>query len=52
MDEKTKKWLEEAMEDYTFNEIKRMKQIIEILEKEEKNTKEDEETRLGLLEEL
>jgi len=25
MDEKTKKWLEEAMEDYTFNEIKRMK---------------------------
>lgn len=29
MDEKTRKWLTEALEEYSFNEIKRMKEIIE-----------------------
>jgi len=32
MDKETQKWLEEAMEDYTFNEIKRCHEIFVELE--------------------
>lgn len=40
------------MEEYTYSETKRMKEISEELKKEEKGNKEDEEQRLDLLEEL
>ncbi|KRX08123.1 Armadillo-type fold [Pseudocohnilembus persalinus] len=52
MDEETKKWIQEAMESYTYNEAKRMKEICAELEKDEDGGEEDGERRLGLLEEL
>ena len=45
MDTETRKWLTEAMEDYTYDEVKRMQEITANLAKAELKTKEDEEER-------
>merc|ERR1712159_264211 len=52
MSEEDKKWLSDAMEEYTFNEIKRCHELFTELNVPEKETKEDEEYRLSLFEEL
>jgi hypothetical protein len=53
MDQETKKWLEEAMEELTFNEVKRMKEVTNRLaEKENPDDPQDEERRLAFLDDL
>lgn len=52
MDEKTRNWLTEAFEEYTFNEIKRAHEIFTELSEPELNTEEDGNNRLALFEEL
>lgn len=52
MDKETVEWLTQALEEYTFDEAKRMKAIIDEIHKPEENTKDDEEKRFELLEEL
>lgn len=52
MDAERRKWLTEAMEAFTFDEVKRMKEVVLELAKPEEKTKEDCEKRVSLLEEL
>mmetsp|Transcript_44116 Transcript_44116/g.50993 ORF Transcript_44116/g.50993 Transcript_44116/m.50993 type:complete len:378 (+) Transcript_44116:31-1164(+) len=52
MDAERRKWLQEAMEAYTFDEVKRMKEVVLELAKPEEKTKEDGEKRVDLLIEL
>ena len=52
MDEERKKWLQAAMEEFSFDEIKKMKEIIAELQKDEAKTEEDEQKRENLLFEL
>ena len=52
MDAERRKWLQEAMEAFTFDEVKRMKEIVLELAKPEEKTKEDCEKRVSLLVEL
>ena len=46
MDPETRKWLKAAIENVTFNEVKRMGEILNELNKKDLKTKEDEEIRL------
>lgn len=52
MDDERKKWLQEAMEEYSFDEIKKMKGIVSTLQKEEAKTPEDANERENALLEL
>ena len=52
MDQDTKKWLEEAIQHYSQSEVKRISEILQEIGKEELYTKEDEERKTALLEEL
>jgi hypothetical protein len=52
MDEESLQWLESAMEEFTFSEIKAMKSIIEELKKPEEGTPQDGERRLAQLDTL
>lgn len=52
MDEATKKWLQEAYESYSFDEIKRMQTIVEILMQPEDGSPEDQAKKVDVLDEL
>eukprot|EP00335_Anophryoides_haemophila_P000245 CAMPEP_0204821476 /NCGR_PEP_ID=MMETSP1018-20131115/20710_1 /ASSEMBLY_ACC=CAM_ASM_000518 /TAXON_ID=46462 /ORGANISM="Anophryoides haemophila, Strain AH6" /LENGTH=71 /DNA_ID=CAMNT_0051932705 /DNA_START=74 /DNA_END=289 /DNA_ORIENTATION=- len=52
MDKETQEWLTKAMEEYTYDEVKRMKEIVDFLVVEEKNTEEDQQERYYVLDEL
>ena len=47
MDEETKLWLEKAIESMTFDEVKRICEILDLLNKKEDGTKDDEKYRLN-----
>jgi hypothetical protein len=52
MDPETQKWLQEALESCSVDEISRMKEIIKILASPEEGTPEDEEKKTNTLEDL
>jgi hypothetical protein len=53
LDQKTREWLQEALESYSFNEAKRMQEIVkELNQPEPENNEKEEERRLVLTEEL
>lgn len=52
MSEEDAKWLEEAIESFHFNEMKEIMKILDKLKQPEIGTKEDEEERCFLIEDL
>jgi len=52
MDDETKLWLEKAIESMTFDEVKRICEILDLLNKKEDGTKDDEKYRVKLVDEL
>lgn len=53
LDQKTREWLQEALEEYSFNESKRMQEIVkELSQPEPENNEKEEERRIILTEEL
>ena len=53
LDQETREWLQEALESYSFNEAKRMQEIIkDLCEPESENNEKEEERRVNLAEEL